>query len=138
MDTFHAPGEPESATRYNSFFQSEDDARWFQALLSLARQGEPRPFPGDEAKRPVTRQLGSRDLFVALKAVDLSAFASKYTSLRQIAQDRWKGLCPLHPERTASFYVFANPWRWRCFGACASGGDIVDFARELKARGIRK
>ena len=46
---------------------------------------------------------------------------------------RWKGLCPIHHEKTPSFYIYSEPWRWYCFGACAGGGDIVDLARELQA-----
>ena len=38
-----------------------------------------------------------------------------------------KARCPFHAERTPSFYVFPETGTWRCFGACATGGDVVSF-----------
>lgn len=37
------------------------------------------------------------------------------------------GLCPFHREDTHSFTVFPDSQRWRCFGACNTGGDLFDF-----------
>lgn len=42
------------------------------------------------------------------------------------AGGRWKGLCPFHQEKTASFFVFPDSGRWKCFG-CGAGGDLFDF-----------
>ena len=39
----------------------------------------------------------------------------------------YKGNCPFHQERTPSFHVFPDRQSWRCFGACATGGDAVSF-----------
>ena len=39
----------------------------------------------------------------------------------------FKGNCPFHQERTPSFHVFPDRQSWRCFGACATGGDAVSF-----------
>lgn len=38
-----------------------------------------------------------------------------------------KARCPFHAERTPSFYVFPETDTWRCFGACATGGDAISF-----------
>lgn len=38
-----------------------------------------------------------------------------------------KARCPFHTERTPSFYVFPETGSWRCFGACATGGDVISF-----------
>jgi len=43
----------------------------------------------------------------------------------------WMGMCPFHADtHTASFVVWDGDSQspgWRCFGACATGGDIIDF-----------
>ena len=39
----------------------------------------------------------------------------------------YKGNCPFHQERTPSFNVFPERQSWRCFGACATGGDVISF-----------
>ena len=39
----------------------------------------------------------------------------------------YKGNCPFHQERTPSFHVFPDRQSWRCFGACATGGDVIGF-----------
>ncbi len=39
----------------------------------------------------------------------------------------FKGNCPFHQERTPSFHVFPDRQSWRCFGACATGGDVISF-----------
>lgn len=50
------------------------------------------------------------------------------------AGDIYKCLCPFHVERTASFVVWPKTQRWRCFGACATGGDVLDYLRLMKER----
>ena len=42
---------------------------------------------------------------------------------------RHVGLCPLHNEKTPSFFVFNNQ-RFRCFG-CGAHGDAIDFVQRL-------
>ncbi len=38
----------------------------------------------------------------------------------------WKGLCPFHQEKTASFNVNKDKGFFKCFG-CGAGGDVVKF-----------
>ena len=43
--------------------------------------------------------------------------------------DKFKIRCPLHNEKTPSFHVTGN--KWRCFGACAKGGDTIELYKLL-------
>ena len=70
-----------------------------------------------------------------LKArLDIITVAGMFTELTG-SGDKPKGRCPLHEEKTASFYVYADSQRWRCYGACASGGDVIELLQRLAARG---
>ncbi len=93
----------------------------------------PRNTNSDSAQTGHGRQ--GRKLFNELRNVNLVDFASRFTDLRPSGRGCWKGLCPVHQERTPSFFVYENPWRWSCYGACATGGDIVALTKELKNQG---
>jgi twinkle protein len=45
----------------------------------------------------------------------------------------FKGLCPFHSEKTASFSVNVEKRIWHCFG-CSQTGDVFDF--EMKRKGL--
>lgn len=67
----------------------------------------------------VTDEIKSRlDIVdVVSESVQLRKSGSSYT-----------GFCPFHPNtRTPAFVVFPGTQTWRCFGACAEGGDIFSF-----------
>lgn len=134
---------------YNEYFRCEVTARlaWLgldagleEFAASEGRTYKLCPFPGD---RPPPSPLPANvngNLFERLKVVDLAEWAAQFTRLNPVRPNRWKGLCPLHHEKTPSFYVDFDPakgWRWRCFGGCANGGDIVALARELERIGRR-
>ena len=116
---------------FNDWF-TEGEARVMWPLYHLALNGPGvpiPPFPLDRSPRTTTPGTG---LFNRVKAaVPVEALAGRFTRLQSSGPDRLKGKCPLHEERTASFYVYQDKGRWRCFGACARGGDVVELARCL-------
>ena len=58
--------------------------------------------------------------------LDIVELISSYVNLQRSGSSL-KANCPFHQERTPSFYVFPDRQSWRCFGACAEGGDSFSF-----------
>jgi DNA primase len=81
-------------------------------LYSLACEPEPE-------RMSVIEEIKNR-----LDIVDL---ISESVNLRKSGRN-YAGFCPFHPNtRTPAFYVSSERQTWRCFGACADGGDIISF-----------
>ena len=58
--------------------------------------------------------------------VDIVDLISAYVPLQKSGRNL-KANCPFHDERTPSFIVFPDKQTWRCFGACATGGNVIAF-----------
>ena len=58
--------------------------------------------------------------------IELVDIVSNYVTLQK-SGNNYKANCPFHSENTPSFFVFPGTQTWRCFGACASGGDLLSF-----------
>ncbi len=63
--------------------------------------------------------------------VDILDLVSNYAALQRSGRS-YKANCPFHNERTPSFHVFPDRQTWRCFGACASGGDVFSFLMRVE------
>ena len=50
----------------------------------------------------------------------------------------FKASCPFHQERTPSFVVDPERGSWHCFGACANGGDVIEFVRRIEGLDFRE
>ncbi len=43
----------------------------------------------------------------------------------------YEARCPFHEERTPSFKLDPRRGTWNCYGACASGGDVISFVQRF-------
>src|SRR5438046_1262987 len=66
------------------------------------------------------------NIFSLIKArISIVQVVNDYTTLKR-AGAYWKGTCPFHHERTASFTVTPHKEIFYCFG-CHAGGDVIAF-----------
>jgi DNA primase len=71
----------------------------------------------------VTQQIKER--------LDIVEYVHSYVPDLKKAGRYYKACCPFHGEQTPSFVVNPDTQSWRCFGACAEGGDIFTFAQKI-------
>lgn len=65
--------------------------------------------------------------------LDLVALAPRYGIALQRRGAHYVACCPFHAEKTPSFKIRVDrPTRWRCYGACAAGGDAIDLVGRLR------
>lgn len=73
---------------------------------------------------PLSSLQLTREFVQAVRdAVDIVDIAGSHTRLQRAGR-KWKGLCPLHKEKTPSFHVDPDLGFFKCFG-CGEGGDAI-------------
>jgi len=63
--------------------------------------------------------------------VDIVQYIQQHVPGLKKAGRYYKANCPFHNENTPSFVVNPDTQSWRCFGACAEGGDVFTFAQKM-------
>jgi hypothetical protein len=71
------------------------------------------------------------DIDTLKSSVDIVSIAERYSSLKK-SGNYFKGNCPLHRERTPSFFVYPERQTWHCFGACNTGGDVISLVMKVE------
>lgn len=54
---------------------------------------------------------------------------TRVTALKRAGR-LFQACCPFHEESTPSFKVDPDRGTWRCYGACAEGGDVISFIQQ--------
>jgi DNA primase len=72
------------------------------------------------------------DLFNFIKSnTSMLDVAQEYTTCKKTGSTYWKGRCPFHHEKTASFTVSPDKGIFYCFG-CHQGGDTIAFIAKIE------
>lgn len=69
--------------------------------------------------------------------IDIVDLIAESVALQRSGQT-FKARCPFHAEKTPSFVVDPRRQTWRCFGACAEGGDIFSWVMKRESVEFRE
>jgi hypothetical protein len=61
----------------------------------------------------------------------ISFFAQREGINVEKAGRNYKAPCPFHDDKDSSFFIFPETQTWRCFGACATGGDVFSLFEKM-------
>lgn len=77
-------------------------------------------------------KINDQDIDTLRERADIVDVISGYSQLKKSGGHTFKGLCPLHSEKTPSFTVDAAKGLWHCFG-CGEGGNIYHFIQKTES-----
>jgi DNA primase len=77
-------------------------------------------------------KINEQDIDTLRERADIVDVISGYSQLKRSGGHTFKGLCPLHSEKTPSFTVDAAKGLWHCFG-CGEGGNIYHFIQKTES-----
>ena len=123
----------------NRQLEASNFAKWFLRELVKAVDGE-RLMEIDRhlARLKMLRSIGQGNKtrhtdYEAAKqqalAVPIESIAEQHTRLRRVGT-KLAGKCPLHDERTPSFYLYRDSNTFHCFG-CQANGDVITLVQLL-------
>lgn len=94
--------------------------------------------PCDDECKPKHTYTGSsvvRSFIERIKdAYTIEDIAGQHMQLR--GTHTLGGPCFLHGGSGDEFKIWVDEQKWRCFGQCLIGGDVIDLIRAMKERGI--
>ena len=76
-------------------------------------------------------KIKEEDIDALRDRADIVDIVSGYTTLKKSGANTFKGLCPLHTEKTPSFSVNAGTGLFHCFG-CQEGGNVYQFIQKVE------
>lgn len=77
-------------------------------------------------------KIKDEDIDLLRERADIVEIISAYTTLKKSGGHTYKGLCPIHDEKTPSFTVDAARGLAHCFG-CGWGGNVYQFVQEKES-----
>jgi len=93
----------------------------------IARLPRHEPKPKQRVERFSQAQLGELRARILLKEL-----VGQVVELKPARAGReWKGLCPFHQEKTASFFVAPEQGFYHCFG-CGAHGEAISFVMRIQ------
>mgnify|MGYP000022233445 CR=1 FL=1 len=83
----------------------------------------------------MAKRIPQSDIDEVLSRVSIVDVVSDYVALKASGNGEYKGLCPFHGEKSASFGVSATKNLWHCFG-CGEGGNLFQFLNRIDSLGF--
>jgi DNA primase len=78
----------------------------------------------------MAKRIPQSDIDEVLSRVSIVEVVGDYVALKPSGNGEYKGLCPFHGEKSASFGVSATKNVWHCFG-CGEGGNLFQFLNRI-------